>query len=103
MVWMIMERSTVRRVGRQIGGDFRFPTVAVLQQLLLVEEQLLASLGGEFEVRPLDDGIDRTGLPAETAVDAFGHVDVVARRPAASVLARLGLDRDGERRAHRFA
>src|SRR5947207_11737252 len=60
-------------------------------------------LGRELEIRPLDDRIDRTGLLAITAVDAFGHVDVVARGAPASVLARLGLDRDRQRRADRLA
>src|SRR3546814_2838539 len=57
----------------------------------------------KFEVRPLDDGIDRARFLTEAAIDALGHVDVVARRAAAAVLARLGLDCDGERRAHRLA
>src|SRR5690606_35809150 len=42
-------------------------------------------------------------LLAEAAIDALGHVDVVARGAAAAVLARFALDRDGERRAHRLA
>ena len=83
--------------------DLGFPAVAVFQQLLLVVVQLLAGLGRELEVRPLDDGVDRAGFLAEAAVDAFGHVDVVARGPAAAVLARLGLDGDRLRRADRLA
>ena len=79
------------------------PAVAIRQQPLLVVEKLLARLGGEFEIRPLDDGVDRAGLLAEAAIDAFGHVDVVARGAAAAVVARLGLDGDGLRRADRLA
>src|SRR5689334_11500021 len=100
MTWMIMAGSPIGRVGRQIGGDLGFPAVTVIQQLLLVVEELLPGLGRELEVRPLDDGIHRAGLLAQAAIDALRHVDVVARGPAAAVLApRLGLDRDGERRA----
>jgi hypothetical protein len=51
----------------------------------------------------LDDRIDRAALFAETAEDALGQVDVVARRAAGVVRARFRLDGDGERRAHRFA
>jgi hypothetical protein len=40
---------------------------------------------------------------AEAAIDALGHVDVVARGAAASVLARLRLDRDADGGADRFA
>src|SRR5690606_37665886 len=54
-------------------------------------------------VRPLHDRIHRARLLAEAAIDAFGHVDVVARGAAAAVLARFALDRDGERRAYRLA
>ena len=43
----------------------------------------------------LHDGVHGTGLLAEAAVDALGHVDVVARGSAAAVSARLRLDGDG--------
>src|SRR5258705_13934270 len=100
---MIMPASPIGRVGRQAGGDLGFPAVAVREQLFLVVEELLAGLRGKLEVRALDDGIDRTGLLTEAAIDAFGHVDVVARGAPAAVGARLGLDRDGERRADGLA
>ena len=79
------------------------PAVAVREQLLLVVEQLLARLGGELVVRAHDDGVDRAGLLAEAAIDALGHVDVVAGRAAAAVGARLALDDDALRRADRLA
>src|SRR6185312_4978793 len=99
---MIIPGSPIGRVGRQAGSDLGFPSVAVREQLFLVVEQLLAGLGGELEVRPLDDGIDRAGLLAEAAIDALRHVDVVAGRAAAAVGARLGLDGDGEGWADRL-
>ena len=40
---------------------------------------------------------------AETTIDALCHVNIVARSATASVGARLGLDRDGLRRAHGLA
>src|SRR5260221_7324482 len=96
-------RSPVRRVEREVLRDLGFPAVAVGEQLVLVVEQLLARLGGEFEVRALDDRIDRAGLLAETAIDAFRHVDVVARRAPAAILARLRLAGEGERLSHFLA
>src|SRR4051794_5298851 len=95
--------SSVRRLERELLRDFALPTVAVREKLLLVVEQLLAGLGSELQIRPFDDRIDRAGFLAIAAVDAFGHVDVVARRAPAAVLARLGLDRDRQRRADRLA
>ena len=52
-------------------------------------------LRGKLVVRSLDDGIDGTSLLAETAIDALGHVDVVAGGSAGTVLAGFGLDGDG--------
>src|SRR5690606_18339025 len=46
---------------------------------------------------------DRAGLLAEAAIDALGHVDVIARGAARAVLARLGVDGDRLRRADRLA
>src|SRR5581483_752434 len=94
-------------VGRVEFDGFRklaLPAVAIGEQLRLVIVEFLARLGGEFEIRPLDDGIDRAGLLAQPAVDAFHHVDVVAHRAAGAVIAaRAGLDRDRLRRADRLA
>src|SRR3954470_14043679 len=102
MAWTIM-RSPERRVGGDIGRQRGFPAVAVREQLVLVVEQLLAGLGRELEVRPLDDRIDRAGLLAEAAIDALRHVDVGARGAPAAVIARLGLDGDRQRRTDRLA
>src|SRR5580658_2941812 len=97
IAWMIMCRSSIGRVERDILGELGLPAVAIGEELVLVVEKLLARLGGELEVRPFDDRVDRAGLLAEPAIDAFGHVDVVARRAPAAVLAGLGLDGDGKR------
>ena len=53
----------------------------------------------KLKVGSFHDGIDRTGLLAETAVDAFRHVDVIPGSPAGTVLSLLGVDGDGLRRA----
>src|SRR5262245_10880516 len=90
MAWMIIPEvpwgSPVRRVGVDIAGELGFPALAVREQLVLVVEQLLAGLGREFEIRSLDDRIDRAGFLAEAAIDALGHVDVVAGGAAAAVV-----------------
>src|SRR4051812_80534 len=95
--------SSIRRLKRQLLRDFAFPAVAVREQLFLVVEKLFAGFGGELEIRPLDDRINRASLLAVAAIDAFRHIDIVARGSAAAVLARLGLDRDRQRRADRLA
>ena len=61
----------------------------------LVVQQLLARLGGVLGVGALDDGVDGARLLAEAAVDALGHVNVVAGGAAGAVGALLGLDGDG--------
>src|SRR5262249_61031755 len=66
------------------------------EQALLVVVALLARFGGELEVRALDDGIHRTGLLAQSAVNALHHVDVVAGGAARAIVAPwTGLDGDG--------
>lgn len=74
-----------------------------LRQRTLVVEQLLARLGGVLGVGRLDNGVHGTRLLAEAAVDALGHVNIVARRPPGAVGALLSLDRDGLRRADGLA
>src|SRR5205807_7841674 len=97
-------RSTIRRIERDVLRQLAFPAVAVREQALLVVVKLLARLGGELEVRPLDDRVDRTGFLAQPAIDALHHVDVVTRGAARAVVAaRTGLDGDRLRRANRLA
>lgn len=74
-----------------------------MQQLLLVVKQLFSGLGGVLGVGALDNGVDGARLLAEAAVDALGHVDVVAGRAAGAVSALLGFNRDSLRRADGFA
>src|SRR5215510_893647 len=96
--------SPIRRVERDVLGDLALPAIAVGEQALLVEIKLFPRLGRELEIGPFDDGVDRAGLLAEPAVDAFDHVDVVARGAARAVVAaRPGLDSDGLRWADRLA
>ena len=71
---------------REVLGDLALPAVAVREQAFLVVVKLLARLRREFEIRPLDDGIDRAGFLAQPAIDAFDHVDIVARGAAGAVV-----------------
>src|SRR5262244_2384398 len=96
--------SPVRRVERDVVGDLALPAVAVREQALLVEVELLARLGRELEVRSFDNGVDRSSFLAKPAVDAFDHIDVVARGAARAVIAaRPRLDGDRLRRTDRLA
>src|SRR5256714_4010293 len=95
--------SSVGRLEGELLGNLGLPAVAIREQLFLVVEELLARLGGEFEIRALDDRIDRACLLAIAAIDAFRHIDVVAGRAATAILAWFRLDRDRERRADRLA
>jgi hypothetical protein len=85
--------SPIRRVEFDSLGELALPAVAVRQQTVLVVIQLLAGFGRKLEVRTFDDGVDRAGLLAQPAIDAFDHVDVVAGgAPRAVVASRAGLD-----------
>src|SRR5215467_8050392 len=88
--------SPVGRVERDVLGDLALPAIAVREQALLVVVELLAGLGRELEIRALHDRIDRAGLLAQPAIDAFDHVDVVAGGAAGAVIA-AGTGLDGDR------
>src|SRR5947209_13873947 len=77
----------IRSIQRQVLRDLALPSIAVREQALLVVVELFARLCRELEVRPLDDGVDRTRLLAQTAINALHHVDVVARGAARAVVA----------------
>src|SRR5688572_32917139 len=91
------------RVGGAARGDFRFEAVADRQQLRLGHDVLAALVEVIFVDMRFHDRIDRARLLAEAAVDALEQVDVVARGATGAVSALLRVDRDRERRTHRFA
>src|SRR6266478_8193678 len=96
--------SPVWRIESEVLGDLPLPAVAVGKQPLLVEVEFLARLGGKLEIGAFDDGVDWTGLLAKPAVDAFDHIDIVARGATRTVVAaRSRLDSDGLRRTDRLA
>lgn len=77
-----------------VARQLRLPSVPVCQQLLLAVEELLVVDSCVLVVRSFDDGIDWAGILAVPAIDALGHVNVVASGPSGSVWARLALDGD---------
>ena len=85
------------------GRDFRLVPVADRQQHRLGQVEVAALLDVVLVDAGLDDRVHRAGLLAKAAEDALEEVDVVAGGAARAVLARLGLDRDRQRRAHRLA
>ena len=84
----LAERLAVGRIEFNIFCQNSLPPVTVCQKFLLIVKQFLRRLGREFEIRSLDDGIDRTGLLAQPAIDALHHVDVVAHGAAGASLRR---------------
>jgi hypothetical protein len=87
--------SSVRRIRPRHRRQLRLPLIPITQQLLLVIQQLLSRLGRILGIRALHNGVHGAGFLAEAAVDALGHIDVVAGGAARAVLALLGLDGDG--------
>jgi len=82
-------------ISLEASSDFRLPLISIAQQFFLVVEQFFMCLCGEFKVGALNNCINRTGLLTEAAIDAFSHVNVVARRTPASIRSRLCLDSNG--------
>src|SRR3546814_8252529 len=70
---------SVRRVGHDVRRQNRFPSVAVIQQFLLVVEEFLVRLAGELEVRPQDDGVDRAGFLAQRSEEHTSELQSLMR------------------------
>src|SRR5680860_511128 len=104
MAPLCLTGSPIGRIERDVPRNRPLPAVAIREQAFLVVVELLGCLGRELEVWSQDDGVDRAGLLAKAAVDAFHHVDVEAGRPPRAVVASWPrLDGDGLRRADRLA
>lgn len=86
-----------------VSRNFRLPLVPVIQQFFLIVQQFLVAFRGKLEIRALDDRVHRTRLLTKPAVNALGHVDVVARRAPRSVRSLLRLDRYGLKRPAKSA
>src|SRR6185312_5859645 len=97
-------RLSIRCIEHYVARQFPFPSIAVVQQSLLVVVELLARLGREFEVWSFDDRVHWTGFLTHAAIDALDHVDVVACCAAGAIVAsRSRLDRDCLGRTNRLA
>src|SRR5690606_13202183 len=96
-------RLAVAGVGLPVAGDLLLVAVPDGEKHRLRVVEVAALLAVVLERARLDDGVDRAGLLAEAAEDALHEVDVVAGGAPGAVLAHVGLDVDGERRADGLA
>ena len=80
-----LSRILMQRIYRYGASSSKFfaikslPPIPIGQQARLVIVEFLARFRREFKIRPLDNGIDRARFLTEPAIDAFDHVDVIAR------------------------
>src|SRR6185437_6397893 len=95
--------SAIRRVRPFVGGDHGLVALADREQLVLAHDVLAAVLHVVFVDAGEHDGVHRTGLFAEAAVDALEEVDVVARGTPGAVLGDVRVDRDADSRTDRLA
>lgn len=86
---------SIQVVGLDVRRDLRLPLVSVIEELLFVVEQLFVRFGRELKVGALYDGVYRTRLLAESTVNTFGHVNVVASGSPAAVGSSLRFNGDG--------
>src|SRR4030095_6197675 len=92
--------SSTPRVRVPVLGDLRSCAVPDSQQHLLRVIKIATLLAVVLENARFDDRVYGAAFLAEPAENAFGEVDVVARRPPRAVLAFLRFDRDRERGTH---
>src|SRR5215472_8782618 len=96
-------RSSEGRVRGAVGGDHRLVALAHRQELVLAHDVLAPLLHVVLEDAREHDGIYRTGLLAEAAVDALEQVDVVARGAPRAIRGDVRVDGDAHGRTHRLA
>jgi len=82
-------------IGLDIASNFHFPLVAVGEKLLLVIQKLLSGLCAELKVGTFNDGINGTRFLTKTAINALGHVNVVAGGTTRVIFTGFRLDRNG--------
>jgi hypothetical protein len=115
---------SVRSISANDSGKLGFPFVAVGQELFFVIQQFLSGFSSIFSIGcwfillvhgkqmsisskniklTFHNGIDWAALLAVSAVDAFGHINVISGCAAASVFTFFGLNCDGLGRTDGFA
>jgi len=88
----------VRDCGQsQLPNGRHFLAVWICRKITLHASQL------RIRNSALNNRIHRAGLLAKATVNAFGHIYIITGGAAAAVIARLGVNGDGLRRANRFA
>lgn len=63
-----------------IGGDFGFPLITIVEEFFFVVEKLLMCFGGKLKIGAFNDGIYGTRFLTKSAIDAFGHIYIVSGR-----------------------
>src|SRR5215469_784979 len=95
--------SAVRRIRPFVGGDHGLVALPDREQLVLAHDVLAPMLHVVLVDAGEHDGIHRTGLFAEAAVDALEEVDVVACGAPRAILRHIRIDRDADGRADGLA
>ena len=85
------------------GSDVFFVPVTHGQQHFLGEIKIAALFAVVFKNLGFDNGIGWAAFLAETAEDAFGQINVIARGAARAIFPPGGLDSDGHRRTDSLA
>src|SRR5690606_9283869 len=94
---------TILGVRPAVFGDLLLVLVAHPQQILLVHNMLAALFEVVLQHAGLDYGIDRAGLFAKAAINAFKQIDVVKSRTASAVGALFGFYGNRQRGTNGFA
>ena len=90
-----MTRQSISDLTFDVSGQLWLPSVTVSQEFLLVVKQFLMGHGSVFEVGSFDNGVNGTSSLAESAINAFGHVNIILGGSSGSVGPGLALNSDG--------
>lgn len=90
-----MTRQSISDLSFDVSGQLWLPSVTVGQEFLLVVEQFLMGHGSVFKVGSFDNRVNGTSSLAESAINAFGHVNIVLGGSSGSIGPGLALNSDG--------
>jgi hypothetical protein len=74
----LVQGSKVADLRLNVASKLGFPSVSIGEEALFIKEELLVIDCCVFVVGSFHDSINGAGILAKSAVDALGHVDIVA-------------------------
>mmetsp|Transcript_1034 Transcript_1034/g.2402 ORF Transcript_1034/g.2402 Transcript_1034/m.2402 type:complete len:203 (-) Transcript_1034:275-883(-) len=88
----IVSKLAVKELAHQVLRNLLLPLVSIGKELFLIIQKFFVGFGRKFVVGTLHNCVYGTSLLAESAINTFGHIDIVTSGSTSSVFTDFGLD-----------